>query len=268
MKYIVHKAEDRGSMNIGWLNAKYSFSFARYYDPNKLGFGYLRVLNDDIIAPSGGFDTHPHDNMEIITIPLRGALAHKDSTGGQGVITNGEVQVMSAGTGVYHSEFNASDKEEVNLLQIWIHPKERNIKPRYDQRKFDLESNLNNLTKLASNQDDSALWINQNAELLLGQYQEPTELKYSPLDPNSYVYLFLIDGEVEIKNKGVDLASPDLDKNVMNKNFVIKNDNQNLTLKSRDAIGILHTDNIELKVKENSKFLLIDMDMTDALKDS
>lgn len=247
MRYIIHKENERGSMNIGWLNAKYSFSFANYYDPNKTGFGFLRVLNDDIIAPGKGFDTHPHNNMEIITIPLRGAIAHKDSSGGEGIITSGEVQIMSAGKGVYHSEKNASETDDINLLQLWIHPKEKDITPRYDQRKFELEKNK--LTKIVSFRDENSLWINQDSELYLAEYDKGVVTNFNSINENSYVYLFIIEGEIEIISKGESLI----------------NDSNNMTLSKRDAIGIIETTEIQIKIKENSKLLFIDMDLTEAL---
>jgi len=249
MRYIIHKENERGSMDIGWLKAKYSFSFANYYDPNKTGFGFLKVLNDDIIALSGGFDTHPHNNMEIITIPLRGAIAHKDSSGGEGVITSGEVQIMSAGTGVYHSEKNDSSTEDINLLQLWIHPKEQNIKPRYDQRKFNLEKNQ--LTKIVSFRDENSLWINQDAELYLGEFDKDSSVNFETINENSYVYLFLIEGEIEITSKGESLIK----------------DHNSLKLSKRDAIGIIEANEIKINVKENTKLLIIDMDITDAKED-
>ncbi|MBP9191938.1 MAG: pirin family protein, partial [Ignavibacteria bacterium] len=137
MEKVIHKAEDRGHANHGWLDAHHSFSFANYYNPERTRFGVLRVLNDDIIQGGEGFGTHPHDNMEIITIPLTGELAHKDSTGNKEVIRKNEVQIMSAGSGLTHSEFNNSKTDEINLLQLWVFPKERNIKPRYDQKVFE-----------------------------------------------------------------------------------------------------------------------------------
>ena len=134
MKTIYHAAQTRGKADHGWLNAHHSFSFANYYNPDRMNFGSLRVLNDDTIAPGMGFDTHPHENMEIITIPLRGDLEHKDSMGNIGVINEGEIQVMSAGTGVYHSEFNKNLDKPINLLQLWVMPNKQNVEPRYDQK--------------------------------------------------------------------------------------------------------------------------------------
>jgi quercetin 2,3-dioxygenase len=145
MKKIIHRAESRGKSELGWLHSRFSFSFANYYNRDKMGFGLLRVLNDDIVKPGTGFGTHPHDNMEIITIVLEGALQHKDSTGSGSIIHEGEVQVMSAGSGITHSEINPSADDKVNLFQLWVFPKERNIKPRYDQKKFSKEERINNL---------------------------------------------------------------------------------------------------------------------------
>ena len=168
MKTILFKAADRGSADYGWLKPNYYFSFSQYHDPAKVHFGLLRVLNDDFIAGGGGFPTHPHDNMEIITIPFTGALQHKDSTGGQGIISSGDVQIMSAGTGVQHSEANASATEPVTLFQIWVFPKERNIKPRYDQKSFDINDRINKWQTIVSPLEaDKALWINQDAKFSL-----------------------------------------------------------------------------------------------------
>src|SRR3954470_9378100 len=145
MKTILHSADRRGHVSFGWLDSHHSFSFGNYYEPEKVHFGMLRVLNDDIIAGGSGFGTHPHDNMEIISIPLKGAIAHKDSIGTQAVIHENDVQIMSAGTGIRHSEYNYSKEEPANFLQIWIIPKERNIKPRYDQKTFNPKDRINKL---------------------------------------------------------------------------------------------------------------------------
>jgi len=161
MTTILHKAADRGSGDYGWLKPNYYFSFGQFYNPQKVHFGLLRVLNDDFIAGGGKFHTHPHDNMEIVTIPFTGALEHKDSTGGQGIIKAGDVQIMSAGSGVQHSEANASATEPVTLFQIWLFPKERNIKPRYDQRSFDIADRTDQWQIIVSpREEDAALWIN------------------------------------------------------------------------------------------------------------
>ena len=162
MKTIYHSSSSRGFADHGWLQARHSFSFANYYDPDRIQFGLLRVLNDDIVAPGKGFGTHPHNNMEIITIPLRGQLEHKDSMGNGSVISQGEVQVMSAGRGVLHSEFNPSQTEDVNLFQIWIFPEEKDVEPRYDQREFDQEKYSDNIVPLVNNDmDGDTLFIHQ-----------------------------------------------------------------------------------------------------------
>ena len=171
MKTIYHSAETRGNANHGWLKANHSFSFAQYYDPERMNFGALRVLNDDTIAPGKGFGTHPHDNMEIITIPLKGDLEHKDSMGNVGVINEGEIQVMSAGTGVYHSEYNKNKDKPINLLQLWVIPKTRNVKPRYDQKSLREYKKTNAFYQILSpNQDDGGMWIHQDAWFHMGEF--------------------------------------------------------------------------------------------------
>ena len=177
MKTILFKAADRGTADYGWLKPNYYFSFAQYHDPAKVHFGLLRVLNDDFIGGGGAFPTHPHDNMEIVTIPFTGALKHKDSTGGEGVIKAGDIQIMSAGTGVQHSEANASATEPVTLFQVWVFPKERNIKPRYDQKTFDVTERTNKWQTVVSPIDaDNALWINQDARFSLTNLEAGKEI--------------------------------------------------------------------------------------------
>src|SRR6185436_10214012 len=173
MKTLLHRSSERGHANHNWLDAHHSFSFASWYDPNKVHFGMLRVLNDDIVAAGMGFGKHPHDNMEIVTIPLQGALKHSDSMGNEGVIQKGEVQIMSAGTGIFHSEMNASETESTNIIQTWVFPKEKNIKPRYDQRKFVKENRLNKLCLVVSpDEKDEVLWINQDCWYSLGAFEK------------------------------------------------------------------------------------------------
>ena len=180
MKAVFHPAAGRGSADFGWLKAKQSFSFGRWYDPEKIHFGALRVLNDDIIQGGQGFGTHPHDNMEIVTIPLHGALAHKDSTGGNGIINAGDVQIMSAGTGVTHSEFNASKTEDAQTLQVWVFPKHQNIKPRYDQRSFSDTRQKNSWQVVVSpDEKDGALWINQDAIFAVADVDAGNTLIYT-----------------------------------------------------------------------------------------
>jgi len=235
MKKIIYRSEDRGKANYGWLDTKYSFSFANYYNPKMMNFGMLRVLNDDTVVPAMGFGTHPHDNMEIITIILEGALEHKDSMGTGSVIYKDEVQVMSAGSGITHSEFNPSDKEAVKLLQIWIFPKEENIKPRYDQKLFSVSERKNKLIPAVSGLNkEGSLYIHQNAEIYLGNFNKGEQVKYSLSSNTNGAYIFLIDGQI----KAVD---EDLFK--------------------RDAIGISQLSSFEIEVIEDSNFIVIDVPM-------
>lgn len=233
MKKIIHRAGDRGIQDHGWLKAAHSFSFANYHDPAKMHFGLLRVLNDDIVAPGMGFGTHGHDNMEIVTIPLSGVLAHKDSLGSEGNITAGEVQIMSAGTGIRHSEFNGSSTEAVNLLQIWVFPKERNIEPRYDQRRFDHVVN-GFKTVVSPDKTDNAMWINQDAFFTLGDFTEGQKASYKIKRPGNGAYVFLIEGSAEIED---------------------------LQLEKRDAVGLYDTEEFELTFRKGSKVLVIEVPM-------
>lgn len=232
MKKIIHKAESRGHADHGWLNAHHSFSFANYYNPERVRFGLLRVLNDDIVQPGEGFGTHPHDNMEIVTIPLKGELAHKDSTGNKEVIHPNEVQIMSAGSGLTHSEFNNSKTDEVNLLQIWVFPKEKNIKPRYDQKVFEQADRLNKIQTLVSPKDDNALWINQDAYFSRTDLEKGKEVDYELNTKKNGVYIFVIEGKIEIDGD---------------------------ILLKRDAIGIQETDKINIKAEVKSELLIIEV---------
>lgn len=235
MKTIVHKAEERGFADHGWLKAAHSFSFAGYYNPAKTHFGLLRVLNDDIVAPGMGFGTHGHDNMEIVTIPLKGILAHKDSLGSEGKIEFGEVQIMSAGSGIQHSEFNGSLTDEVNLLQIWVFPKVRNIPPRYDQKRFDPEKGHNKLQLLVSPEESAeTMWINQDAYFSLGNFDAGKQVEYSIKHQGNGAYLFVIDGDVQVEGH---------------------------VLKAKDAMGILDTNNFDFKAESKAKVLIIEVPM-------
>jgi len=199
MKKIYHSADSRGQANHGWLQARHSFSFADHYDPDRIHFGKLRVLNDDIIAPDKGFGTHPHNNMEIITIPLKGSLEHKDSMGNGSIITAGEVQVMSAGSGIMHSEFNPSPTEEVSLLQIWIFPDEKELEPRYDQRRFNPDAFKNTIkTIVNNNENNNSLFIHQKAVLSLSDVSKGREIVYDLHYPGNGVYIFLIEGKIDV----------------------------------------------------------------------
>jgi redox-sensitive bicupin YhaK (pirin superfamily) len=235
MKSIFHSASSRGEANHGWLKAKHSFSFANFYNPERIQFGVLRVLNDDIIAPGMGFGTHPHDNMEIITIPLEGALEHKDSMDNIGFVETDEIQVMSAGTGVYHSEYNKNKDQSVSLLQIWVFPHTQNVKPRYGQK------NIKNLKKTNSfypivtpNPKDSEMWIHQDAWFHLGEFNEETTVKYGIQKNGNGVYVFVIEGEGSVLDK---------------------------TLSKRDALGIWEADSFSITAKKNSKILLLEVPM-------
>lgn len=199
MKLTVHRAGCRGHANHGWLKTWHTFSFASYYNPDRMHFGALRVLNDDSIEAGMGFGTHPHDNMEIITIVLSGELEHRDSMGNGSVIRPGEVQVMSAGTGVQHSEFNHSSENEASLLQIWVFPDQKNVEPRYAQAKFQEEEMAGKWRIVVSpDGQDNSTWIHQQAWFSLGNFDEGSTISYSLKKPENGVYLFLISGELEI----------------------------------------------------------------------
>lgn len=190
---VLHKAESRGHADHGWLNSRHTFSFANYYNPERMHFGVLRVLNDDIVEAGQGFGTHPHDNMEIISIPLEGDLEHKDSMGNVAVIRKGDVQVMSAGTGITHSEYNKNAGQPVKFLQIWVFPKLKNVKPRYDQITLKPEDRLNKLQQILSpNQDDEGVWIHQDAWFHLGKFDEGVATNYTLKKSGNGVYAFIL----------------------------------------------------------------------------
>lgn len=202
MKTVLHKADTRGHANHGWLDSYHTFSFAGYHDPARIHFGALRVLNDDVVKGGAGFGQHPHDNMEIVSIPLRGALEHGDNTGGHGIIQSGEVQIMSAGSGIAHSEKNASKTEDVNFLQIWVFPKERNIQPRYEQKLFPASDRINKFqTVVSPEKNNETLWINQDAWFSLGKFEKGAMTEYTLNKPGNGVYAFVIEGEVTINEQ-------------------------------------------------------------------
>ena len=235
MKKILFKASDRGTADYGWLKPNYYFSFAQYHNPEKVHFGLLRVLNDDFIGGGGAFPTHPHDNMEIVTIPFTGALKHKDSTGGEGVIKAGDIQIMSAGSGVQHSEANDSATNPVTLFQVWVFPKERNIKPRYDQKTFDLTQRTNKWQTVVSPiEADNALWINQDARFSLTNLQSGNEITYTNGFKNNGVFLVVINGSVEVDGQ---------------------------QLNKRDALGISETEGFTVKASEDAELLAIEIPM-------
>lgn len=235
MKTVLHKADSRGHANHGWLDSQHTFSFANYYNPERMHFGVLRVLNDDRVAPGKGFGTHPHDNMEIISIPLEGDLEHKDSMGNTAVIKEGDVQVMSAGTGVFHSEYNKNPNKEVKFLQIWIFPNKRNLEPRYDQISIrDIEKKNNFYQVLSPNKDDQGVWVNQNAWFHLGKFETGKSDTYQLKSTGNGVYAFILDGEVEIEGQ---------------------------KLEKRDGFGIWNTDRITVKSETDSRILLMELPM-------
>ncbi|HSH67081.1 MAG TPA: pirin family protein [Bacteroidia bacterium] len=235
MKTIVHKASERGHADHGWLNAHHSFSFADYHDPSKVHFGLLRVLNDDIIAPGKGFGMHPHDNMEIVTIPLKGQLEHRDSMGNIGVIHPNEIQAMSAGSGITHSEYNHSKSEEVNILQIWVFPKERNIEPRYEQQVFsDADKDQKFKTIVAPVKSPDVMWINQDAYFSIGKFKANQSVNYQIQHSGNGAYIFVIEGTAVIANQ---------------------------QLSKRDAMGISETDQFTIQLIADSELLVIDVPM-------
>jgi redox-sensitive bicupin YhaK (pirin superfamily) len=235
MKTIFHPAAERGHANFGWLDSHHSFSFGQWHNAQKMHFGALRVLNDDVVKGGAGFGTHPHDNMEIVSIPLSGALAHKDSTGTSEVINTGDVQIMSAGAGISHSEFNASKTDAVNFLQVWIFPKQRNITPRYDQKTFSQAERVNKWQVVVSpNEKDQAVWINQDAKFSLATIEAGKALDYQPAFTGSGVYFFILDGKATIAEK---------------------------ELNKRDAIGVSETDKVAIKATDTTSVLAIEVPM-------
>ncbi|WP_026712015.1 pirin family protein [Flavobacterium filum] len=232
---VLHKANERGHADHGWLNAYHSFSFANWYNPDKVQFGVLRVLNDDTVAPGMGFGMHPHDNMEIITIPLEGDLAHKDSMGNAETIKFGDVQVMSAGTGIRHSEFNPNADRRTKLLQIWLFPNKRNVTPRYQQITLDVSDRHNKLKQILSpNADDEGVWIHQDAWFSMGKLDQGFTTEYNVKRKENGVYAFVITGKVTINGYALD---------------------------TKDALGVWDTEKLDIQVDENAELLLMDIPM-------
>lgn len=235
MKSVFHPSDSRGYANHGWLEARHSFSFASWHQPDRLHFGALRVLNDDIIQGGMGFGTHPHDNMEIVTIPLKGDLEHKDSMGNSAVIREGDIQVMSAGTGVQHSEYNNSPDKEINLFQLWLFPNKQNVKPRYDQLPIRSLHQKNEFFQILSpSANDQGVWIHQDAWMHILDADQDQSFDYVLQSPENGVYLIVIEGEVEVDNQ---------------------------TLFRRDAIGIWETDKLTIKTKTDAELLLVQVPM-------
>lgn len=234
-KYILHKADSRGNANHGWLHSRHTFSFANYYDPDRINFGALRVLNDDIVQGGMGFGSHPHDNMEIISIPLEGDLEHKDSMGTTSVIKHGDIQVMSAGTGVTHSEYNKNKDQQVKFLQIWLFPNKRNVKPRYDQITLNLNDRVNKFQQIVSpNPEDEGVWINQIAWFHIAKLDKGIALQYDLKSKDNGVYAFILSGDITIDGQ---------------------------KLNARDGYGIWETAGISLTADSDAEVLLMEVPM-------
>lgn len=232
MQHIIHRASERGTKDIGWLISKFSFSFSSYYNPLKSGFGLLKTFNDDIVKPGGGFGLHPHVNMEIISVLLAGKMNHKDSMGYSDVVEEDWVQIMSAGTGLRHEEYNVGD-DDVNFLQIWIEPKQQNIAPRYQRRSFPKEKRKNKLQTIVSNEEGQEhCWINQNAKLSLGCFDAGETIEYSFNPLNKCVYVFVMQGSLQANNE---------------------------TIGKRDGIGFWETGSITLLTEQESDFIVIEV---------
>ncbi|NJM24381.1 MAG: pirin family protein [Bacteroidia bacterium] len=234
MKTILHKSNTRGHANHGWLDSHHTFSFAGYYDPARVHFGALRVLNDDVVQGGMGFGTHPHDNMEIVSIPLQGSLEHKDNTGRQEVIKTHDVQIMSAGTGIAHSEYNASKTDPVNFLQIWVFPKLRNVTPHYAQKTFNPEDRVNQLQTVVAPEENGAIQINQDAWFSLGTLKQGFRGDYAIRKNGNGVYAFVIDGDVTISGQA---------------------------LNKRDGLGVWEADKLTIEAGTDAEVLLIEVPM-------
>lgn len=235
MKTVLHKAGNRGHANHGWLDTNHTFSFGQFYDPTRMHFGVLRVLNDDFVDGGMGFGTHPHDNMEIISIPLSGDLEHKDSMNTVAVIRQNDVQIMSAGTGIYHSEYNKSKDRKVNFLQIWVFPKVNNIQPRYEQKTFSPEDRVNKLQQVVSPQkNDEGVWINQDAWFHLGNLKQDFQTTYQVKQKGNGVYAFVISGDVTINGQ---------------------------PLNKRDGLGVWDTDTLDINANSDAEILLMEVPM-------
>ena len=237
MNKVLHIAQERGLVSFGWLEAKYSFSFGNYYNPEKMNFGALRVLNDDTIAPAMGFGKHPHKNMEIITIVQSGALKHEDSMGNKGVIEAGEIQVMSAGSGIEHSEVNASTQNSLTLFQLWIHSQRQDVTPRYEQKKIAPLLTDNAFTTIVKPKQEALkddIWIHQQAYISIGNFSDQTQTNYSMQQNQNGVYIMVIEGSIVVADQ---------------------------TLQHRDAIGLWNTQSVDISITKNSKVLIVEVPM-------
>lgn len=235
MQYIIHPSASRGQANHGWLKSRHSFSFAHYFNPERMHFGVLRVLNDDQVAGGMGFGTHPHDNMEIISIPLKGDLEHQDSMGNVAVIKEGDVQVLSAGTGITHSEKNKNQDQEVHFLQIWLFPRQQNVKPRYDQISVkDIAVKDEFYQILSPNKEDQGVWIHQDAWFHMGDFSQGIEKEYQLKQKENGVYVFVLEGSLEVEGQ---------------------------QLNPRDGMGIWETDSLRVKALSEARVLLMEVPM-------
>jgi len=233
MKTVFHKANTRGHTDHGWLNSYHTFSFANYYNPERMHFGVLRVLNDDTVAPGRGFGTHPHDNMEIISIPVEGDLEHKDSMGNVALIKEGDIQVMSAGTGITHSEYNKNSDREVKFLQIWVFPTKKGVEPRYDQISLkDIRKENEFYLILSPKMEDQGVWIHQDAWFHLGEFTRDVSTTYRFKRESNGVYAFVLEGEVEIEGQ---------------------------QLAPRDGFGIWDTNEIQVLAQAGSRVLFMEV---------
>ncbi len=233
--YVFHAATSRGHADHGWLRSKHTFSFANYFDPERMNFGTLRVLNDDQVAAGMGFGSHPHHNMEIISIPLQGDLEHKDSMGNVEVIRHGDVQVMSAGSGITHSEYNKNKDQEVRFLQIWVTPNESNVEPRYDQLTLHAKDRFNKIQQVISpSPDDEGLWLHQDAWFSLAHFEAGQEQVYSFKGTDTGLYVFNLSGTIEVDGK---------------------------ILSDRDGLGITDTQQVRIKASSDAEFLLMEVAM-------
>lgn len=236
MKKVIHTSGSRGHANHGWLDSYHTFSFGHYYDPDRVHFGALRVLNDDTVSGGMGFGKHPHDNMEIISIPLEGDLRHQDSMGNVAVIRQGDIQVMSAGTGIFHSEQNAHADKQVKFLQIWVIPNKQQVTPRYDQITLDPLVGINKLTQIVSpNTDDEGVWIHQNAWFHIGTFDKGTTTNYTQHDATNGTYFFVLEGSFEINGEKLD---------------------------RRDGMGVTESSAHQIKaLSEGSRILIMEVEM-------
>ena len=237
MNKVLHLAQERGLVSFGWLDAKYSFSFGNYYNPDKMNFGALRVLNDDTIAPAMGFGKHPHKNMEIITIVQSGVLKHEDSMGNKGIIETGDIQVMSAGSGIEHSEVNASSQNSLTLFQLWIHSQRQDVTPRYEQKKIAPLLTDNAFTTIVKPKQEALkddIWIHQQAYISIGNFSNETQTNYSMQQSQNGVYIMVIEGSIVVADQ---------------------------TLQHRDAIGLWNTQSVDMSITKNSKVLIVEVPM-------